>query len=211
METQQTPLRPCTATWNTRFPPSLSLDLSLLHSKPIPKAVPAKRPALRLPTLLASNGTTSHVPVPNLGAPSPIESQNTPPRERGLTTSTTVVTPPTVVGMRRTPSFPIGHLRAAPPEPSSCTTLSSSTLISTSSSSPAPMPAVPDAPSPFLARHYPTRDARTRFLAKTLLNRIHAVGRQRNAFSTSCRGDGYESEGVARAYMPSRLSVSVIA
>ncbi|KAF7331277.1 hypothetical protein MKEN_00004800 [Mycena kentingensis (nom. inval.)] len=72
-----------------------------------------------------------------------------------------------------------------------------------------PAPLVPGAPSPFLARHYPTSEARTALLARTLLHRIHAVGRPRSPYASSC--NGYESECGGRAYVPSRLSECVVA
>ncbi|KAJ7607049.1 hypothetical protein FB45DRAFT_948724 [Roridomyces roridus] len=67
----------------------------------------------------------------------------------------------------------------------------------------APAPVVAQAPTPFHARHYPTSDARARLLARTLLNRIHAVGRPRSTMPSS------SSRSSCR--VPSRLSECVVA
>ncbi|KAJ7142056.1 hypothetical protein C8R43DRAFT_1016190 [Mycena crocata] len=90
---------------------------------------------------------------------------------------------------------------------------------STSPHGSTPVPAVPLAPTPFHARHYPTPDARARLLARTLLNRIHAVGRPRSPYCSSsskpsAKGkvhNGYESESGSREYVPSRLSECIVA
>ncbi|KAJ7675143.1 hypothetical protein B0H17DRAFT_1081556, partial [Mycena rosella] len=91
----------------------------------------------------------------------------------------------------------------------------------------APAPPVAGAPTSFHARHYPTPDARARLLARTLLNRIHAVGRPRSPYASLSSPyarsaspyvggggrlcNGYESESGARGYVPSRLSECVAA
>ncbi|KAJ7612211.1 hypothetical protein FB45DRAFT_940097 [Roridomyces roridus] len=68
---------------------------------------------------------------------------------------------------------------------------------------PAPAPVVAQAPTPFHARHYPTSDARARLLARTLLNRIHAVGRPRSTMPSTSSGSSCR--------VPSRLSECVVA
>ncbi|CAK5279009.1 unnamed protein product [Mycena citricolor] len=73
---------------------------------------------------------------------------------------------------------------------------------------PAPSPSRPAAPSPYLARTYPTSEDRVRLLARTLLTRINAVGRPRSVYAALSAG----SEGeCGKAYTPSRLSECVIA
>ncbi|KAF7353941.1 hypothetical protein MVEN_01080400 [Mycena venus] len=132
--------------------------------------------------------------------------------------------PPT--GRRRAPSFSAGS-GAALPRTRDVSSLSSLTLSSQLCSAPSPAPSltriappqaqakakpeappVPLAPTPFHARHYPTPDARARLLARTLLNRIHAVGRPRSMYSCSAyaKTNGYESECGSRGYVRSRLS-----
>ncbi|KAJ7127510.1 hypothetical protein C8R43DRAFT_1240285 [Mycena crocata] len=135
-------------------------------------------------------------------------------------------------GRRRSPSFtaPPNTPRSACSSPISFTSAWSSPPPSTSAWTPSPAPslsrpaqaatpAVPLAPTPFHARHYPTSDARARLLARTLLNRIHAVGRPRSLYcssssKSSAKGrmcDGYKSECGSRGYTPSRLSECVVA
>ncbi|KAJ7127501.1 hypothetical protein C8R43DRAFT_1027496 [Mycena crocata] len=161
----------------------------------------------------------------------------------------TTAAPPPTRGRRRAPSFSAGpntpRSACSSPTPSPSTSKwSSSASSATWVPSPAPSlsrpalssasststsrsggntPLVPLAPTPFHARHYPTPDARARLLARTLLNRIHAVGRPRSLYSCSSstysrtRGgcvkmeDGYESECGSRGYVPSRLSECVVA
>ncbi|KAJ7148612.1 hypothetical protein C8R46DRAFT_533994 [Mycena filopes] len=163
-------------------------------------------------------------------------SQNTPPppshnghRGRPLTPLTITVPAPAPavegghnrVGRRRAPSFSAGTPRPASPLStlSALSTLAcapspapSLTRVHPRTSSPSPpavvgVPDVEGAPTPFHARHYPTPDARARLLARTLLNRIHAVGRPRA--QCGMRADGYESECGGRGYTPSRLSECV--
>ncbi|KAJ6566999.1 hypothetical protein B0H19DRAFT_1139103 [Mycena capillaripes] len=266
----QTPLRPSSATWNTK----LSLDRSprqipvYTSTAPSTSYVPAK-PRLRLP-ILATTSSEQHLPsrrfdpfadeppVASTSALPAPQSQNTPPRGRPLTPLcvSTSSSPSTsgsaspIVGRRRAPSFSAG---SGTPLPQRGTPLALATLsalsVSPSNSlgppshshsysqslasapSPAPSlirrsaappsrteaPTVRGAPTPFHARHYPTPDARARLLARTLLNRIHAVGRPRSlpsscssAYSKGGRtSNGYESECGGRGYTPSRLSECV--
>ncbi|KAF7359012.1 hypothetical protein MSAN_01241900 [Mycena sanguinolenta] len=114
-----------------------------------------------------------------------------------------------------------GSLASAPSPPPSLTR----SLPSSRAASPAPSASSSavksDAPTPFHARHYSTPDARARLLARTLLNRIHAVGRPRSCSSqlrasaqlsgSSKSKDGYENECGGRGYIPSRLSVCTMA
>ncbi|KAJ7494242.1 hypothetical protein B0H11DRAFT_2003822, partial [Mycena galericulata] len=245
------PLRPTTATWNTKFPAGLALDLSLPSSSyfsptPTPQSAapaPTQKPRLRLPVLpttesekLPTRRFDPFADEPPFASSS--SSQNTPPpRGRPLTPLAISTSPPT--GRRRAPSFSAGTPRPA----ASLSTLSS---LTASASSPAPSasrvlasqrlstgaasqttPHVPLAPTPFHARHYPTPDARARLLARTLLNRIHAVGRPRSLYSCSSysrtapkRGagawgaeqmqNGYEEECGGRGYVRSRLSECVV-
>ncbi|KAJ7675155.1 hypothetical protein B0H17DRAFT_1182994 [Mycena rosella] len=119
-------------------------------------------------------------------------------------------------GRRRAPSFSAGYPRSG-----STFTILLSTPVPPPPAA-APAPPVAGAPTPFHARHYPTPDART------LLNRIHAVGRPRSPYayaslsspysrsaSPYAGGGGlcnsYESECGARGYVPSRLSECVAA
>ncbi|KAJ6498450.1 hypothetical protein C8R47DRAFT_1111792 [Mycena vitilis] len=284
---QQTPLRPTSATWNTKFPAGLDLDFPV--TMPAPNANANAKPRLRLPSLASTSdlpsrrfdpfadddapvASTSQLP-PLAPSPSPAHnpypSQNTPPLTRGRSLTPLCITVPssasssaststtgaTIVGRRRAPSFSAGANtpRAAAMGLSMAFTGSSSSSSHNSPhnsssyggnslsnapspapslcrqrvsppASPTPAPAVPLAPSPFHARHYPTPDARARLLARTLLNRIHAVGRPRSACSFSSspytskhvgekRGrsavNGYESECGGRGYVPSRLSECV--
>ncbi|KAJ7148599.1 hypothetical protein C8R46DRAFT_533927 [Mycena filopes] len=231
------PLRKDTATWNTKFPPGLNLDLSL------PAAVPRRTPiGMTRYAPYASASTTTAPPQPQkprlrlaTAAPVPVvarfdpfaeddpvavastsalpsQSQNTPPHAHHGPLTITVPTPaPAVegghgrVGRRRSPSFSAGTPRPNAP----LSTLSALSLAA--SPSPAPsltrgrspsppkpppiveeqVPTVAMAPSPFHARHYPTPDARARLLARTLLNRIHAVGRPRGPHGLySCARQG---------------------
>ncbi|KAJ7142061.1 hypothetical protein C8R43DRAFT_1016204 [Mycena crocata] len=57
------------------------------------------------------------------------------------------------------------------------------------------------------ARRHPTPESRSRFLARTLLNRINPVGRPRRF--DLCLRDGYEDERGSRGYVPSPLSQCV--
>ncbi|KAJ7684232.1 hypothetical protein DFH06DRAFT_1155076 [Mycena polygramma] len=266
-QSQQTPLRPTSATWNTKFPAGLDLDLS--HPMSMPTA--NTKPRLRLPSLASTSDLPSRrfdpfadddAPVASTSqlppAPAhPYPSQNTPPLARGRSLTPLCITVPSaststpVVGRRRAPSFSAGANtpRAAAMSLSMAFTGSSSSSSSygsggsslsnapspapslcrlrvspPSSPTPTPAPAVPLAPTPFHARHYPTPDARARLLARTLLNRIHAVGRPRSCsfsspysspyssspYSKGGRSaNGYESECGGRGYVPSRLSECV--
>ncbi|KAJ7878554.1 hypothetical protein B0H14DRAFT_3435552 [Mycena olivaceomarginata] len=87
---------------------------------------------------------------------------------------------------------------------------------------PAPSTGVANAPSAFHARHYPTPDARARLLARTLLTRIHAVGRPRGASAAfhSCAKSASASssrksvngcESARGPYVPSRLRECTVA
>ncbi|KAJ6566995.1 hypothetical protein B0H19DRAFT_1067248 [Mycena capillaripes] len=251
----QTPLRPSSATWNTK----LSLDLSprqmpvYTSNAPSRSYVPAK-PRLRLPILATTTSSEQHLPSrrfdpfadePPVASTSALpvpQSQNTPPRGRPLT-PLCVSTPSSSTSGSASPiaQAPLCP-RAAPPRPSD--PLRSLRLAlqlprapfalplllpvprlrplprplpNPPLSSPPPRtetPTVRGAPTPFHARHYPTSDARARLLARTLLNRIHAVGRPRSlpsscssAYSKGGRtSNGYESECGGRGYTPSRLS-----
>ncbi|KAJ7061546.1 hypothetical protein C8F01DRAFT_1137727 [Mycena amicta] len=209
-----TPLRPSSATWNTK-----DLSLSSYVSKP----------KLRLPTM----GTTTTTPTPVCRF-DPFADDDEPPRMRTHSTPRENIAPtPPALSRGRTPtplsiSVPsssiIGRRRGTSFSAGSGVRLSSLTSLSLCSlPSPAPSvsraraaPApvghlVPGAPSPFLARHYPTPDARCRLLARTLLHRIHAVGRPRSVYSSSSCSNGYESESGAKPYIPSRLSECVVA
>ncbi|KAJ7618231.1 hypothetical protein B0H17DRAFT_1188712 [Mycena rosella] len=209
------PLRPASATWNTKFP--AASPAALYASLPAPTL--KQRPALRLPALASDLPARRFDPFAD--DPAASTSQNTlPPRGRPLTplivaspsptASTSAAPAPEIKG--RTPSFSADCPRSA----------STSIILSTPVPPPraaAPAPPVAGAPTPFHARHYPTPDARARLLARTLLNRIHAVGRPRSPYASllspyAAGGglcNGYESECGARGYVPSRLSECVAA
>ncbi|KAJ7221340.1 hypothetical protein GGX14DRAFT_429447 [Mycena pura] len=244
-------LRRTSATWNSKFPAGLDLDLSLPAAAIVPTPLffvapgPPPKPRLRLPSLPP---TTTPTPICRFDPfadddepPRParlIPQENLPPStpSRGRTlTPLTISSPlpssspapsPSPTGRRRSPSFSAGSpslsaFGARVPLPLSALS-SLSTLLTLPSPAPslsraAPTMAaatVPGAPSPFLARHYPTPDARERLLARTLLHRIHAVGRPRSLYSCSSSSrlkNGYENECGAREYIPSRLSECVVA
>ncbi|KAJ7232043.1 hypothetical protein B0H12DRAFT_1145964 [Mycena haematopus] len=107
------------------------------------------------------------------------------------------------------------HSAAYPSTPSPAPSLSRGALTPRSSPSAPPSSSRPDtasAPTPFHARHYPTPDARARLLARTLLTRIHPVGRPRSCASQlASRTNGYENECGGRGYVPSRLSECTMA
>ncbi|KAK7036072.1 hypothetical protein R3P38DRAFT_2910438 [Favolaschia claudopus] len=194
---------------------------------------------------LASTSTSQNTPPP----PAPVAAPSHLARGRPIAPLTITTTTshssssspsPAPTGRRRSPSFSAGS--SPPSAPRTLATLSSLTLACTSSSSsasgsPAPSlsrpaltrscksapcaaPPTPGAPTPFHARHYPTPDARARLLARTLLNRIHAVGRPRSPYgcarsvsasSSLYGGNGYENECGGRGYVPSRLSECTMA
>ncbi|KAJ6500890.1 hypothetical protein C8R45DRAFT_979438 [Mycena sanguinolenta] len=109
-----------------------------------------------------------------------------------------------------------GAASAPSPPPSLTRSLPSSRAASPAPAASGSAPRSSDAPTPFHARHYPTPDARARLLARTLLNRIHAVGRRSPSIPRSCAGaaskkSGYENECGGRGYVPSRLSVCTMA
>ncbi|KAJ7732574.1 hypothetical protein DFH07DRAFT_846338 [Mycena maculata] len=229
-EAPQRPLRRSN-TWNankSKFASALALDLSLPAASfavECPAQSPAvqQKPRLRLPALASALPARRFDPFADdepVASTSAATLENTPPTPRGrpltpLVTSSALAPTTPVVGRRRAPSFSAGTPRPA----ASLATLS--TLSRTTAPSacrpvpPAPIAEVKGAPTPFHARHYPTPDARARLLARTLLNRIHAVGRPRSLYSCSSysktsRG-GYEAEGGERGYVPSRLSECVVA
>ncbi|KAJ7041862.1 hypothetical protein C8F04DRAFT_1077510 [Mycena alexandri] len=261
---QQTPLRPSTATWNTKFPPGLNLDLSLPAATPkrtpigMTRYAPStsstelypgpQKPRLRLATPTSSAPPPSVEPTRRFDpfaeddAPVASSSQNTPPPSRGRPLTPLAITVPAPapaveggrVGRRRAPSFSAGTPRPSAPlstlsalscAPSPAPSLARARSPPTDVVGSVSAPPVPMAPTPFHARHYPTSDARARLLARTLLNRIHAVGRPRSMYSCGsssspysrtsmggCRvGNGYESECGGRGYVPSRLSECVVA
>ncbi|KAJ6548150.1 hypothetical protein DFH09DRAFT_1169878 [Mycena vulgaris] len=213
-----TPMRPSSATWNTKFPSGLDLTLDLPYTPASSsRGAAPKRPVLRL-ALPRFDPFADEPPLPSASTSHHHQqSQNTPPRGRPLTplvvasasapSPAPAPAPAPVQGRRRAPSFSAGCPRSV--------VLSRAVPLPISAPAPPPAPApappsVPLAPSPFHARHYPTPDARARLLARTLLNRIHAVGRPRSPYA-SCYSNGYESECGARGYVPSRLSECVAA
>ncbi|KAJ7100478.1 hypothetical protein C8R44DRAFT_809957 [Mycena epipterygia] len=225
----QMPLRPASATWNAKFPQGLDLDLSI-SSLPLPAPTPAARPSKQQrPSLRLALSSSSVDALPSRRfdpfADEPIAStsQNTPPAQpRGRAPTPTAAPSPSpapaqpIVGRRRAPSFSAG---SGSPRCLASPSLFLSPAPRAQTPAPAPAPLVPLAPTPFHARHYPTPDARARLLARTLLNRIHAVGRPRSLYSCSSYsrskspslGNGYENECGSRGYVPSRLSECIVA
>ncbi|KAJ7675148.1 hypothetical protein B0H17DRAFT_1207884 [Mycena rosella] len=199
--------------------------------RPAPGPAPKQqRPALRLPALASDLPARRFDPFADELVPS--TSQNTPPPRGRPLTPLVVASPaptpspaapapaPAIKGRRRAPSFSAGCPRSA-----STSTILLSTPIPPSRVT-TPVAPVAGAPTPFHARHYPTPDARARLLARTLLNRIHAVGRPRSPYASLSSPysrsaspyagggglcNGYESECGARGYVPSRLSECVAA
>ncbi|KAJ7142053.1 hypothetical protein C8R43DRAFT_1016186 [Mycena crocata] len=173
------------------------------------KEKPRLRLALEVTALCADKAQQPFASTSQLSQPSLVPTQNT----RGRRRSPSFTAPPNTP--RSACSSPISFTSAWSSPSSSTSTYTPSPAPSLSRpapssnyASPAP-PAVPLAPTPFHARHYPTSDARARLLARTLLNRIHAVGRPRSLCSSSSKSSAKGS--MCDGYTPSRLSECVVA
>ncbi|KAF7329640.1 hypothetical protein MKEN_00227000 [Mycena kentingensis (nom. inval.)] len=202
---------PSSSSWMTRSQPVAKPRLRL----PLLAAEPASAP------LAAKQPRSLYIPAPPTTAP-PAPAPEPSPSTSAVSPSPVVVVRP---GRKRSPSFSAGpgctlaDAAASPP---------SISLVRPSLSPPrgrCPPPSLQPIPAsdteleqqaqatrvpPFLARAYPTPDARKRLVARSLL-RIHAVGRPRPpcAFPSGRRCEnGYENECGGRGYVPSPLSLA---
>ncbi|CAK5265196.1 unnamed protein product [Mycena citricolor] len=231
------PLHTSGAAWNTKRSSTLTFDLpkATFYTLDAPKLAPPppQKPRLKLLSLTAAPpSSTSHEQQQQQPQRLPARrfdpfcedanAQNKPAAAPAVVAEpVSLPAAPVVRGRRRSPSFSAG---------SGCTRASLASMSlqlpsipSSSCSAPprhtkpalAPQPGspCPGAPTPYMARHYSSSDSRSRLLARTLLNRINAVGRPRSVCGSRAAplGNGYEDECGGRPYIPTRLSECVTA